>query len=77
MKHYVQSKTKLVSENESNKVSSILYQFMYAEYRTEASAWLNCVKNILIKVGFSGFWDKQRVDNPVWLVKCAKQKLKD
>ena len=69
--------TKLVSENESNKVSSILYQFMYAEYRTEASAWLNCVKNILIKCGFSGFWDKQRVDNPVWLVKSAKQKLKD
>ena len=48
---------KLVSENKSNKVSSISYQFMYAEYRTEASACLNCVKNILIKCGFSGIGD--------------------
>ena len=39
--------------------------------------WLEKVKNILIKCGLNGFWEQQKVDSPVWLIKCVKQKLQD
>lgn len=67
---------KLIDED-STKLSSMLYRFMYHEFNTETSKWLQTVKNILIKCGLSGFWDQQKVENPIWLVKTVKQKLKD
>ena len=68
--------TKLIGDD-NPKICSSLYNFAYHDLDINKTKWLKTVKSILIKCGLSGFWEQQKVDNPVWHVRCVKQKLKD
>ena len=67
---------KLLDQN-TTKLSNILYQIVYNSDVSESSRCFLCIENILIKCGCRGFWNTQKVENPTWLVKSVNQKLKD
>lgn len=67
---------KLLDQN-TTKLSNILYQIVYNSDVSKSSRWFLCIENILNKCGCSGFWNTQKVENPTWLVKSINQKLKD
>ena len=68
--------TKLI-QDDIQKINNSLYDIVYLEKNIDKFVWLEKVKNILIKCGLNGFWEQQKVDSPIWLIKCVKQKLQD
>jgi hypothetical protein len=72
---------KLVKERSKNKLSSVMYKFLYQMYIKEEykSPYLQCVETTLNELGMSGMWLCQLeldVSTP-WLKASIKQRLQD
>ena len=70
---------KLILNTDKAKLSSTVYAAIYSlrEANQIKPQWIDNVKNILCTNGFSGVWYSQSFNNPTWLMKALKQKLKD
>ncbi|MCW4343991.1 MAG: reverse transcriptase family protein [Candidatus Thiodiazotropha endolucinida] len=63
----------------TQKLSTYVYSLIYNMQQSQKlnSQWLSCVKEHLCKLGFSGIWENQNVNNIKWLTAALKQKLHD
>ena len=64
---------------DENKLSSILYKFVYSRYHTNNDdiLWIKNIKNILDNAGFSNLFYVQNTDLTKWLPKSIKLRLID
>ena len=70
------------SSNETlgaQKLSTFLYSMIYNMQQNDElkSQWLYSIKDSLCKLGFSGIWQSQTVNNAKWLTAALKRKLQD
>ena len=70
------------SSNETlgtQKLSTFMYSMIYNMQQNDKlkSQRLNSIKNSLCKLGFSGIWQSQTVNNAKWLTAALKRKLQD
>lgn len=72
---------KLISEQNRNKLSSVIYKLLYKLYceETHKSAYLKYIRSCLIEVGLPNLWLNQDVSdiNFQWFKSYIKQRCKD
>ena len=72
---------KLISEQNKNKLSSIVYKLLYRLYcnGTHESSYIKCIRSYLIEVGLPNIWFSQDVSNTnfLWFKSFIKQRFKD
>lgn len=66
-------------DNEHSKINSTIYTVIYHIHTNGfyKSKYIEHIKSLLDKNGFSDIWLSQNVQNSKWLSKCFKQKLID